>query len=226
MKKKSLTQLILTFLLILLSFLGINFYQDEQQTTKVEVLQIIDGDTILVKDLQTGETFKVRYLGIDTPELEGDDYKTCFSQQAKERNEELVSDKVLTLKFDADKYDQYGRTLAYAYAQDETFVNLKLIEEGYARFYLDKQNTLYQNELSEASLIAQEEFKGLWGLCGEEEFNNECVIKGNIDRLGNKYYHLPDDKYYSQTEINPLKEDQWLCTIEEAEAKNFKRALK
>lgn len=52
------------------------------------------------------------------------------------------------------------------------------------------------------------------------------MIKGNVDRMGQKYYHLPGDKYYSQTEVNLLKEDQWLCTIEEAEAKNFQRALK
>jgi len=42
--------------------------------------------------------------------------------------------------------------------------------------------------------------------------------------LGQKYYHIPDDKYYSQTVIDLLEEDQWLCTIEEAEAKNFQRA--
>jgi len=183
-----------------------------------------------VRDSETDEIFTVRYLGIDTPELDGPDYESCFGLQAKEKNEELVLDEKLILEFDRDRYDRFGRTLAYVFVLDElgekgTFVNLELLEQGYARFYLDKQNTFWQDEFVQAALAAQEDFSGLWGSCGELQFADECVIKGNIDRLGQKYYHLPGDKYYSQTEINLLKEDQWLCTIDEAEAKNFQRAL-
>ena len=98
-------------------------------------------------------------------------------------------------------------------------MNLELILNGLARFYLDKQNTAHQDELTKASLKAQNAYQGLWGNCGEPKFDNKCVIKGNIDRLGNKYYHLPNDKYYSATTINLLKEDQWLCTIKEAKDK-------
>jgi micrococcal nuclease len=200
-------------------------------TSLAQVTDIIDGDTIEVKDLSTGEVFKVRYLGIDTPEFDGLDYETCFANEAKERNEELLSEEKVMLEFDRDKYDQYGRTLAYVYTLNEdgekdVFVNLNLLEEGYGRFYLDKQNTLYQDELMEAEMGAQEDFAGLWGTCGEDRFDNECVIKGNVDVTGNKYYHLPEDKYYDDTIVNLDKEDHWLCTIEEAEAKNFDRALK
>ena len=35
------------------------------------VIEVIDGDTIRVKDIETEEVFRVRYLGIDTPELDG-----------------------------------------------------------------------------------------------------------------------------------------------------------
>lgn len=235
-KRKGLLKILFGFLAVLLSLLGVDFYQDqlyvtETKTTIVKMEEVIDGDTIRVRDFQTDEIFRVRYLGIDTPELDGLDYESCFGEQAKEKNEDLVLDQKLILEFDIDRYDRFGRTLAYVYISDEleergTFVNLELLQEGYARFYLDKQNTLYQDELVQAALSAQEDFSGLWGSCGEAQFDEECVIKGNIDRLGQKYYHLPGDKYYSQTEINLLKEDQWLCTIEEAEAKNFQRALR
>ena len=196
----------------------------------VEVVEVIDGDTIRVRELGSEEIFRVRYLGIDTPELEGSDYESCFGDQAKEKNEELVSDQKLILEFDRDRYDQFGRTLAYVYTLDEdgekdVFVNLELLEEGYARFYLDKQNTLYQDELIEGALEAQSDFRGIWETCGESIYNGECVIKGNVDGTGRKYYHLPGDKYYSETVVNFDKEDQWLCTIEEAEAKNFQHAL-
>jgi len=231
--RKGLLKILLGLLAVLLSLLGLNLYQNQpysSEAQEVEVKEVIDGDTIRVRDLQTDEIIRVRYLGIDTPELEGPDYESCFSSQAKEKNEDLVLDQKLILEFDIDRYDRFGRTLAYVYTLDElgekeTFVNLELLEEGYARFYLDKQNTLQQAELVQAALSAREGFSGLWGSCGEAQFDGKCLIKGNIDRLGQKYYHLPGDKYYSQTKINLLKEDQWLCTVEEAEAKNFQRAL-
>jgi len=231
--KQDLLKILLGLLALLLSILGINLYQgqphlSEFQEAKAE--EVIDGDTIRVRDIENDEIFVVRYLGIDTPELEGPDYESCFGSQAKEKNEDLVLDQKITLEFDIDRYDQFGRTLAYVYTVDEfgekeTFVNLELLEEGYARFYLDKFNTLYQDELVQAALSAQGDFLGLWGECGEERFDYKCLIKGNISRLGEKFYHLPGDKYYDETSINFLKEDQWLCTIEEAEAKNFQRAL-
>ena len=232
--KKGLLIILLGVLAILFALARTDFHQESfhpSESRVVEVKEVIDGDTIRVRDPKTREIFTVRYLGIDAPELEGPDYESCFSLQAKEKNEELVSDQKVLLEFDRDKYDRFGRTLAYVYTLDEfgekeTFVNLELLQQGYARFYLDKQNTLYQEELAEAALSAQEDFSGLWGNCGEESFDGKCLIKGNVDRLGQKYYHLPGDKYYSQTKINLLKEDQWFCTIEEAEAKNFQRALK
>lgn len=238
MKNRSLLAILLGLLAILFALLEMDSYQGEvypSGTQEVKVEEVIDGDTIRVENIETKETFAVRYLGIDAPELDGPAYETCFAEQAKEENEELVLDQKLLLEFDIDKYDQFGRTLAYVYTVDESgekdiFVNLELLKEGCGRFYLDKQNTLYQEEFAEVSLTAQEEFSGLWGECGEDRFDGKCLIKGNVSFEGRegkygKYYHLPADKYYSLTSVNLLKEDQWLCTIEEAEAKNFHRAL-
>jgi micrococcal nuclease len=221
----------LGFLAILFALLGLDFYPDKlyfsenhSEAQEVKVQEIIDGDTIRVENIDTKETFAVRYLGIDAPELDGPIYETCFSEQAKSENEELVLDQNLLLEFDMDKYDRFGRTLAYVYTADESgekdvFINLELLENGYARFYLDKQNTLYQQEFVEAALIAQQEFSGLWGECGEDIFDRNCLIKGNVSFEGKsgkygKYYHLPGDKHYSLTSVNLLKEDQWLSTIE------------
>ena len=238
--KRSLLAVIIGFLITISAFLGITLYegefylpnvQDTQKAQEVEVVKVTDGDTIKVKDLENDKVFRVRYLGIDTPELEGPGYKSCFGDQAKKKNEDLVQNQKLLLEFDQDKYDRFGRTLAYVYTLNDSgekdiFVNLKLLEDGYARFYFTKQNTLWQEEFVQAALLAHQDCLGLWGSCGESQFDEKCLIKGNVSRLGHKYYHLPGDKYYAQTKVNLLKEDQWLCTIEEAEAKNFQRALK
>ncbi len=236
--KKTLLALLVGFLVILSSLLGISFYEREDQTgslggrEEVGVIEVIDGDTIRVKRVDDEKVFRVRYLGIDTPEFEGDSFETCFGLEAEEKNREMVLDKNLLLEFDKDKYDRFGRALAYVWTlnnegEKESFVNLELLEGGYARFYLDKQNTRYQEEMVETASSAHDEFLGLWGSCGEGRFDGKCVIKGNITYFGEenyqKHYHLPGDKYYSQTKVNLLKEDKWLCTIEEAQSKNFER---
>jgi len=167
--KQDLLKILIGLLALLLSLLGINFYQGQpylSEFQEVKAEEVIDGDTIRVRDLESDEIFVIRYLGIDTPELEGPDYESCFGSQAQEKNEELVLDQRVALEFDKDKYDQFGRTLAYVYTVDEleekeTFVNPELLEEGYARFYLDKFNTLYQDELVQAAISAQEDFLGL-----------------------------------------------------------------
>lgn len=233
--KIGLLKILLPLLVVLLSLLGYDIYQGPSystETQEVKVEEVIDGDSIRVRDLQTDEVFQVRYVGIDAPELVGPAYKTCFGYQAKERNEELVSDQKVLLKFDIDKYDRFGRTLAHVFTLDELgeeedSVEIRLLEEGYARFYHDKVNTLYQDELVQAALSAREGFLGLWGSCGEAQFGGKCVIKGNVTHTRGeyrKYYHLPGEEYYSRTKVSLLKGDKWLCTIEEAEAENFQHA--
>jgi hypothetical protein len=53
-----------------------------------------------------------------------------------------------------------------------------------------------------------------------------CVIKGNISTSGEKIYHLPSDKYYTETVINPPYGERWFCTTEDAEAMGWRRAKK
>lgn len=95
---------------------------------------VIDGDTI---ELDSGE--KVRYIGIDAPELnkKGSEDDECMAWQAKERNEQLLkSAKDIWLVSDrgADK-DKYGRLLRYVYA-NTLYINKILAEEGLAKPFI------------------------------------------------------------------------------------------
>jgi micrococcal nuclease len=226
--KKVLLIILITIFGLLGILTGDSFLsQDLDKSETFQVIEVIDGDTIKVKNLESGEIIKVRYLGIDTPELNGQNYETCFAIESREKNRELVLDKKLYLEFDIDRYDRFGRVLAYVYTEDEIFVNLKLVEEGFAKYYLDGFNTSHQDEFLEAVMNSQENYIGLWGICGEYEYGGKCVIKGNISDNGpdkySKFYHLPEDKYYERTVVNLEKGDKWLCTIEEAEAKGFRK---
>ena len=88
------------------------------------VTRIIDGDTIDVR--LNGETQRVRYIGVNTPERD----EPCYNE-ATAANSALVRDRAVTLVRDVSETDQYGRLLRYVYVGD-VFVNAELVMEGYA----------------------------------------------------------------------------------------------
>jgi hypothetical protein len=52
-----------------------------------------------------------------------------------------------------------------------------------------------------------------------------CEIKGNVSyRTGERIYHLPGQRWYEETVINPRYGERWFCTEEEAEANGWRRA--
>ncbi len=99
----------------------------------VQVVRVIDGDTIQVCCV-FGDRVKVRYIGVDTPEthhpMRGVE---PYGMEASEANRKLVDGKTVRLEFDVQQQDKYGRTLAYVYLEDGTFVNAWLVEHGTLR---------------------------------------------------------------------------------------------
>ena len=129
----------------------------------VEVLRVVDGDTIEV-DLE-GTEEDVRYIGIDSPEtVKPDSPVECFGPQASERNHELVEHRTVTLEFDRERRDVYGRLLAYVFVGDQ-FVNAELIEGGFARTLEIEPNTSRAGELSLLEAEAGAAGRGLWEAC-------------------------------------------------------------
>jgi len=124
------------------------------------VVHVIDGETIV---LESGEV--VRYLGIDTPETVHPSKGTeCYGPEASERNRQLVEDKWVRLEADQTDRDAYGRLLRYVYA-GQTFVNAKLVEDGYAYSSYYPPDTKHYDELLTLELYAEEEGRGLWSAC-------------------------------------------------------------
>ena len=92
------------------------------------VTNVIDGDTI---DVQiNGETFRVRYVGVNTPERA----EPCYSD-ATAANRALVGGQNVILVRDVSETDRYDRLLRYVYVGD-TFVNESLVIAGYAEAVL------------------------------------------------------------------------------------------
>jgi micrococcal nuclease len=130
---------------------------------RAEVLDVTDGDTIRV--LLGGEEESVRYIGIDTPEVDPSIGVECFGSQASAANRRLVGGETVALAFDAERRDRYGRLLAYVYVGD-TFVNAELVRDGFARTLTISPNTDFATLFDRLVQRAGATGRGLWGVCG------------------------------------------------------------
>ena len=136
------------------------------------VSRVVDGDTL---KLSNGES--VRLIGIDTPELHYSDkllrdaHKSnkdlkaiqALGKKAADFTKKLCRDKKVRLVFDVQKRDKYGRLLAYVYLDDGTFVNAKIVEEGYAQVLTIMPNVKYADHFLKLERDARTDRKGLWG---------------------------------------------------------------
>ncbi|MGN7468760.1 thermonuclease family protein [Brevibacillus sp. SAFN-007a] len=203
------------------------------------VKRVVDGDTF---ELASGE--KVRMIGVDTPETVKPNHPVePYGKEASNYTKQLLTGKKVTLKFDVEPYDKYQRLLAYVYMEDGTFVNEKLVRDGYARIMTIPPNVAKADLFLAAEREAREANRGLWGLepdgkgAGKKPADNEAgksatkpvkpadsdtppegkAIKGNINAKGEKIYHVPGSASYERT-----KAEMWFATEEEAQAAGFR----
>ncbi|MEZ4361061.1 MAG: thermonuclease family protein [Kofleriaceae bacterium] len=122
------------------------------------VRRVLDGDTIALAD---GEL--VRYLLVDAPEVTGD--PACFGAEAARANAALVVARAVTLTYDEECRDAYGRLLAYV-AVEGVEINRALVERGYARVrQIPPNGVSRRDEYRALEATARAAGLGLWGAC-------------------------------------------------------------
>ncbi len=121
------------------------------------VVEITDGDTIRV--VMDGVEYPVRYIGIDTPEIQNGEW---FGQEARDANAELVEGKEVLLEKDESETDQYDRLLRYVFLIDGTFVNAELVRMGFAESKAYPPDTKYYDQLESLEQEARSAGLGLW----------------------------------------------------------------
>ncbi len=150
------------WLVLTLFFLPACGPEQQHWPTESQVKRVIDGDTI---ELTTGE--RVRYLGIDTPEVrvrigkEWVESPEPFALEASDSNKQWVAGRNVRLEYDVRKQDKYGRLLAYVYVAD-TMVNEALLKDGLATVLIVPPNVRYADKFRELADQARRERKGLW----------------------------------------------------------------
>ena len=131
------------------------------------VERVVDGDTIIVE--VAGQRERVRLLGIDTPESVAENRPDqCYGEESSVYLSQLLpAGTEVTLIRDVEARDQYDRLLAYVVrSSDELFINLDLLEQGFAGVLIYEPNSYYRDLFEAAEDAAFADDRGLWGVCG------------------------------------------------------------
>lgn len=125
------------------------------------VAAVLDGDTVV---LNSGQ--KVRYLGIDAPEIAHETRPAaCYGEQAKRANARWVLHKRVTLEYEKTARDRYGRLLAYVFLPDGRCVNALLLQAGQAYVYRTAEPFRRWERFLTLQRHAIATRAGLWGAC-------------------------------------------------------------
>ncbi len=210
------------------------------ETLEGRVVTVYDGDSFIL--LVGSEQIGVRMAEIDTPEL-GQEW---HDQAGAALREKILRQRVRVEIVDKDRYD---RLVARVWL-GERDINREMIAEGHAWAY---RQFLRDESLLELEATARAQLLGLWSgmdplqpwqwrrqrridgeerrideeerrIDEEEQGSENCLIKGNIARSGERIYHAPGQEYYEPTRISESKGERWFCSESEARAAGWRKA--
>ncbi|MEO5534661.1 MAG: thermonuclease family protein [Pseudolysinimonas sp.] len=138
---------------------------------EMQVVSVHDGDTLNLQTdspdgvvVYSAAPVTVRLIGIDTPEIYPQ--LECYGHEATSELERLAPvGATLLVSHDAGLTDRYDRSLFYLWTEDGTFINLSLVQEGFAVAIKVAPNDAYFDVLKDAENAAQRSNLGMWGSC-------------------------------------------------------------
>lgn len=143
---------------------------------EVTVVSITDGDTMVV--MRKGKTERVRLIGIDAMEMRENhrahiqakkykaDLATIYDNGKKAAwfVGQLVKKKdIVSLEYDLEERDKYGRLLAYVYLKNGSMLNELILKAGHADVLTVPPNGKYRKRFLEAFRHACKYGFRLWG---------------------------------------------------------------
>jgi endonuclease YncB( thermonuclease family) len=151
--------------------------------------------------------------------------------------------------------DQYGRSLANCFIEGED-VSKWMVRSGWALSFVRYSHAYDADEvvardahaglwsgafiapwdwrhrnkmtiiLGAASVPVNAQTILLGAVSASEAPSPECVIKGNVNRKGERIYHLPGQLNYAQINMAKGLGERWFCTEAEADAAGWRKAVR
>ena len=140
---------------------------------EARIVRVYDGDTVLL--LMDNETYLTRLIGFDAPEMG----QEPWGKKAREHLWTMLKDSGwnVSVETDLEKYDKYDRLLVYLWTTDKTFINERMLADGYAVLFTFQPNSKYVDLFKKAQRNAREKRSGVWGPDGLKERPTEYKKK-------------------------------------------------
>jgi endonuclease YncB( thermonuclease family) len=210
--------------------------------------QIVDGDTLIIHGI------KIRLNAVDAPETDQsclDAHNKFYSCGLRSRDKLSLFIGQASIACETEGTDRYGRYLATCFLRNEDLNNW-LVSQGLALAYVQYSTRYQQSEeqarhegkgLWSGAFIApwdwrhrtpQTQLLGKAAVRGSPEAlsqlkfqslqNNDCMIKGNVNRKGDRIYFLPGTSGYGKVKMDKGFGERWFCSEQEAEAAGWRKA--
>jgi endonuclease YncB( thermonuclease family) len=151
--------------------------------------------------------------------------------------------------------DRYGRSLGKCFVEGDD-VNKWMVRSGWALSFVRYSREYDQDELAardahtglwSGAFIAPWDWRHrskttvvlgavsvpvnaqailLGAVSASEAPSPECVIKGNVNRQGERIYHLPGQLNYAQINMQKGLGERWFCTEVEAQEAGWRKAMR
>ena len=131
-----------------------------QTNLEAKVMQVKDGDTIVVSPLDGGNFITCRLYGIDTPETakRGKSGQPYGMEATKELKSLILAE---TIEVTTTGAKTYNREVCLI-EKDDVDINLEMVKRGYAWAYREYLKRPHASEYIEAENEARSEKLGLW----------------------------------------------------------------
>lgn len=191
------------------------------QSPVVGVASVIDGDTLEIH----GQ--RIRLHGIDAPESgqscerDGRQYR-CGQQAALALADKVGRETVRCAQLDIDSYQRIVAVCRLGNLDLSAWMVRQGLAIAYRQFALDYVDDENAAQGDRAGMWAGRfEVPANWRRGEVLESENEptpdfCQIKGNINRNGERIYHVPGARDYGPTRIDESKGERWFCSEDEA----------
>ncbi len=128
---------------------------------RVEIKKVIDGDTVILSDDR-----HIRLVGIDTPEIFHDDrpHQPGAIRARKALKGLLADADYIGLRYDSERQDRHGRTLAHLFLPTGTNIQAKLLAAGLAMPLFIPPSVMYAECYADVAADARSASRGLWAL--------------------------------------------------------------
>ena len=190
--------------------------------------RLVDGDSIRIADVD------IRLHGIDAPEakqlclVKGDDW--ACGETATKALKKIIGK--ASIRCEWKQRDRFERALGTCYRDGHDIGEL-MVERGLAVAYTGYSGKYIMNQEE-----AKKARKGLWGaqfippwdwrrgvrLSGDDLPDNGCEIKGNVNRKGNKIYHIKGWRDHAKVRLKAEEGDQCFRSVFDAEMAGFRPA--